>query len=62
VAIDYKKLKGLFTEYVDNIDGWLELGDDDMIEKCLDEIKGTLRPALPEERKTPKKKFFGANL
>jgi len=40
--MNHQRLKELFEEYLDNIDGWLELGDDDMIEKNLAEIKSIL--------------------
>lgn len=40
--MNHKKLKELFEKYNDNIDGWLELGNDDMIDKCLNEIRATL--------------------
>jgi hypothetical protein len=36
--MNHEKLKNLFHEYIDNIDSWLELDDEVMIEERLKEI------------------------
>jgi len=42
--MEYDKLKGLFEEFIDNIDSWAESDDSEMIDKNLSAIKEIIQP------------------
>ena len=54
---DYNELRNVCEDFVDNIDGWCEFDDGDMIDKSLAKMKAALLAVESTENFRVQKKY-----
>ena len=54
---DYNELRNVCEDFVDNIDGWCEFDDGDMIDKSLAKMKAALLAVESTEKSDNKSSF-----
>ena len=54
---DYNKLRDICEDFIDNIDGWCEFDDGDMIDKSLSEMQAALLSVESTEKSTNPSSF-----